>query len=147
LERLKGASHQALLGMLPPLFHLTDFSDFCVGFFFRFYFLAPPSFPLVPFNEGWPRVDVLGVRIVLVSPLRAPERLMPATDVWHGLFPSTASLATSGLGLASCQCPWHQDRTGGTIATTRVPDACERHVAWPPPLYRFPHCFWTRTWT
>jgi hypothetical protein len=30
-------------------------------------------------------VETLGIRIVLVAPLRLPERLMPVTSVWNGI--------------------------------------------------------------
>ncbi|KAH9972269.1 hypothetical protein BGW80DRAFT_1459888 [Lactifluus volemus] len=56
--------------------------------------LPPPPCPSHPHH-----VDVLGVRIAPAAPLRPPERLTPATDMWHGLFPSTSSPAASGLGL------------------------------------------------
>ncbi|KAH9972256.1 hypothetical protein BGW80DRAFT_1561090 [Lactifluus volemus] len=56
--------------------------------------LPPPPCPSHPHH-----VDVLGVRIAPAAPLRPPERLTPATGMWHGLFPSTSSPAASGLGL------------------------------------------------
>jgi hypothetical protein len=31
------------------------------------------------------RVEALGIRTVLVAPLRLPERLMPVTSVWNGI--------------------------------------------------------------